>query len=341
MENQPPTEEAKPSLLPVDAAIYIGFWSRCKALALDFLFIEILFWALLAAFLPIGTESQLWNWVDIGVLWLYFSLMEGSPWQATLGKLAVHIKVVDNHGHRTGLGRALWRNFLNRALPILAYAMALRQMQTSSGIPVDMLAFAVFFVGYMMVDWTARRQTLYDKLAGTFVVLKTTTQSNQPLPWYGRWVSNTARILNTPIPGTSMRKPNNSRWKNTALSFFILAVGLYFIMVIHAENDYARRAWVAEMLDRTDALKTEIVQQGCQPGSRPPPDQKITAIEVGSDQHGTCTITVTLGKFQGVATPLNGGKLTLTGDNAGNWVCSSSLPDNYLPEECRPLPGGG
>ena len=43
--------------------------------------------------------------------WLYYSLLESSAWQATLGKKALGLEVTDLDGNRIGFGRATGRFF--------------------------------------------------------------------------------------------------------------------------------------------------------------------------------------------------------------------------------------
>ena len=74
-------------------------------------------------------------------LWLlYASVLESSRLQATLGKLAMFIRVVDDEGSRTTLLRAFARNALKliSALPLC--------------------------IGYLMSGWTPRKQALHDIL---------------------------------------------------------------------------------------------------------------------------------------------------------------------------------
>ena len=78
--------------------------------------------------------------------WLYFALMESSPWQATLGKKAFRLRVTDLEGHRINLGRATLRH-LGKIL---------------SGLTL--------FLGYVMAGFTVRKQALHDILAGCLVV---------------------------------------------------------------------------------------------------------------------------------------------------------------------------
>ena len=78
--------------------------------------------------------------------WLYFALLESSAWQATLGKMALGIRVTDLHGQRISLPRALGR-----------YG-------------VKIISFLIVFIGVLMVAWTARKQGLHDKAAATLVL---------------------------------------------------------------------------------------------------------------------------------------------------------------------------
>lgn len=79
-------------------------------------------------------------------LWLlYTSVLESSRLQATLGKLAMFIRVADDEGRRVTLPRALARNALKL---ISAFPLC---------------------IGYLMAGWTAKKQALHDMLAGCTV----------------------------------------------------------------------------------------------------------------------------------------------------------------------------
>lgn len=80
------------------------------------------------------------------VAWLYFAACESSPWQATIGKLALGIRVTDLQGRRIGFAHALGR-----------YGAKL-------------VSFLVLFIGVLMVAWTPRKQGLHDLMAGTLVL---------------------------------------------------------------------------------------------------------------------------------------------------------------------------
>ena len=80
------------------------------------------------------------------VSWLYFALMEASARGATLGKMALGIKVTDLNGGRISFGRASGRFF------------------------GKILSGAIFYIGYFMAGFTARKQALHDMLAGCLVI---------------------------------------------------------------------------------------------------------------------------------------------------------------------------
>ena len=82
------------------------------------------------------------------VYFLYYTLMESSKWQGTLGKKIMNVQVAKAEGGRISFGRAAGR-FLAKSFlsPIL-------------------------MIGYIMAFFTERRQALHDMLAGTIVVKK-------------------------------------------------------------------------------------------------------------------------------------------------------------------------
>jgi len=147
--------------LPEGEAIHAGFWRRYAAFTIDYLIL----------FIPLGLLGIA---PLVGPLighWLYNAMMESSGWQATLGKRAMGLKVVDAHGGRISFGRATGRYFS------------------------QFLSAFTFCVGYMMAGWTGRKQALHDLIASTFVVFNAVDPSQPlpaerpPMPWYG-WVVN-------------------------------------------------------------------------------------------------------------------------------------------------------
>jgi len=80
--------------------------------------------------------------------WLYFALMESSKNQATLGKLALGLKVTDMEGNRISFARATGRYF------------------------GKIISGMILYVGYFMAGFTEKKQALHDMLAGCLVVRK-------------------------------------------------------------------------------------------------------------------------------------------------------------------------
>lgn len=79
---------------------------------------------------------------------LYYTLMEASKYQATVGKLALGLKVTDSSGGKLDFGKAL-----------------IRQLgKIVSGI--------ILMIGYIMAGFTEKKQALHDMIAGTLVVKK-------------------------------------------------------------------------------------------------------------------------------------------------------------------------
>ena len=84
----------------------------------------------------------------------YFAGMESSASQATLGKMAVGIKVTDDRGQRLTFGHALGRWF------------------------AAALSYITLYVGFLMAAFTDRKRALHDMVAGTLVVDKWAYTSN-------------------------------------------------------------------------------------------------------------------------------------------------------------------
>ncbi len=78
--------------------------------------------------------------------WLYFTLLESSTVQATLGKAVIGIRVTDEQGRRISLLRANARYW------------------------AKILSVITLGFGYLMAGFTRRKQALHDMVAGTLVV---------------------------------------------------------------------------------------------------------------------------------------------------------------------------
>jgi uncharacterized RDD family membrane protein YckC len=92
--------------------------------------------------------------------WLYFALLESSPWQATLGKKFFGLYVTDEQGHRITFWRASRRFFSGRFV---------------LGIPLIGLPY--FTVSCLCAGLTSRKQALHDSISGCLVLRKDEDQS--------------------------------------------------------------------------------------------------------------------------------------------------------------------
>jgi len=149
---------------PITTPHYGGFWIRVAASLMDtlLLFAASFPMRLLSgsAITLLGMDSQmpvhemllLRRWVRIGVgfaiSWAYKAGMESSAYQATLGKLAMRLKVTDLEGNRVSLARATAR-FFSKGLSTLTLG-----------------------TGYLMVGFDAQKRGLHDRIAGTLVMYR-------------------------------------------------------------------------------------------------------------------------------------------------------------------------
>jgi uncharacterized RDD family membrane protein YckC len=143
---------------------YAGFWRRFLAFWIDWVIWVVavtLLGGILGGFIGVGiaiaggtVDSERVANDAVGplyvlsyvVLWLYYTICEASPWQATPGKLALGIRVSDLSGHRIGWGRANAR-FWSKLLSSLLLG-----------------------IGFLVIAFTERKQGLHDMIAATLVV---------------------------------------------------------------------------------------------------------------------------------------------------------------------------
>lgn len=137
---------------------YVGFWYRVLAAIIDGVVTGIggaIVGAVVGAILgvTIGTDNKAMLIIQIVsqllgfiINWIYSATMESSSQQATLGKMAIGVRVTDLAGNRLSFGRATGRFF------------------------GKLLSSLIIGIGYLMVGWTEKKQGLHDIVAGTLVV---------------------------------------------------------------------------------------------------------------------------------------------------------------------------
>lgn len=152
--------------------IYGGFWIRFVAFIIDSIIIDFLEFIIILPILGAfgvsigGLEGlrNMENWTDIALVsliagvsgtliiislvvqWLYYALMHSSKWQATLGKRAVGLKVVD--------GNDLRINFTTASLRFLG----------------KIVSSMILCIGFIMAAFSVKKQALHDMIASTYVI---------------------------------------------------------------------------------------------------------------------------------------------------------------------------
>jgi len=141
-----PASDQSTDLFTSEPVTYAGFWERFAAAFIDGLIIGAGTFFLSYS---IGKPDELIgidDFLSLIISWLYAALQESSAAQATIGKRALGIKVTDMNGQRISFGQATGRHF----------------GKYISGL--------ILLIGYLMMLWDDKKQTLHDKMAGTLVV---------------------------------------------------------------------------------------------------------------------------------------------------------------------------
>ena len=150
------------------AVVYGGFWRRLWSHLIDRFILGVVFMPVgFMVFVPmLATRSGGWTDTDLPAeaitaflgatltvaflallgSWFYYALMQSSSRQATLGQLALGLRVTDLEGRRVSFARASGRHF------------------------ATVLTGLTFGIGYLIMLFTTRKQTLHDLVAGTVVV---------------------------------------------------------------------------------------------------------------------------------------------------------------------------
>lgn len=162
----PPAWPSQPQAIDTIApGPYGGFWIRFVAYLIDGLVLAIAAGVIVAIFVAFailtGVEHDseepspeiifgtvLMILALIVINWLYEALMTSSPRGATLGKMAIGVRIVRADGAQLSFGRATARHFLKVMIT-----------------PLVPLA-----IGYLMAAFTARKRALHDVLADTLVL---------------------------------------------------------------------------------------------------------------------------------------------------------------------------
>ncbi len=143
-------------------AAYAGFWLRLIAYVIDCVLlgiaagITVLGPLLQHAGIPLDNPWALLNTVNRQIIainllllmasWLYWALLESSPWQATVGKKLLGLYVTDLQGKRLTFARASARFF------------------------GKIVSNFTLLIGYLMAGFTGKKQALHDTMSGSLVL---------------------------------------------------------------------------------------------------------------------------------------------------------------------------
>jgi uncharacterized RDD family membrane protein YckC len=136
---------------------YAGFWKRVAATIIDGIITTIGGFVIgfVFGFVMVAGRTDdpavlegMGNILGLILGWVYFAVMESSPTQGTLGKMALGIKVTDLEGNKIGFGKATGRYF------------------------GKIISTLILSIGFIMVAFTQKKQGLHDMMAGCLVVNK-------------------------------------------------------------------------------------------------------------------------------------------------------------------------
>lgn len=112
---------------------YSGFWTRFGAYVIDIVILAIIatgvHTVLMASYEGYNGDLSregytIYILLVFLIYWLYFTLQESSDFQATIGKRAVKIKVVNSEGNKITFGQAAIRNIL-KDIPVIGFICVL------------------------------------------------------------------------------------------------------------------------------------------------------------------------------------------------------------------------
>ncbi|CAN5916932.1 RDD family protein [soil metagenome] len=146
----PPVWDAGPA---GDAQVaYGGFWIRLVAYLIDAILLTIV-GGVLGSIFGFSLWDADWedydptlNLVSVVIGWLYFALLESSERGATVGKMALGLRVVTGAGQRLSFMTASGRYF------------------------AKIVSALIFFIGFIMIGFTERKRGLHDMIADTLVI---------------------------------------------------------------------------------------------------------------------------------------------------------------------------
>ncbi|MDE2838409.1 MAG: RDD family protein [Chloroflexota bacterium] len=147
---------------------YASRLQRFIAFVIDFIILAVILGILTAigiiefALTEEGEFSRIDNLIQALIVVAYFVILTVA-FGATLGKMALGMRVVDGNGNKAGAGPVLIREVIARAVGALLTVV----VGASIG---QLVGIAVVVIIVIMILFDEKRQGLHDKIGGTFVV---------------------------------------------------------------------------------------------------------------------------------------------------------------------------
>jgi len=279
--------------------VYAGFWRRAAAYLVDSIVLlipNVILAMALQSREPASTLAQFAMW------WLYKSLMESGPRQATLGKMALGIKVADANGGRISFGRATGRFF------------------------AFLLSTLLLCIGLLMAAFTRKKRGLHDLIAGTLVVRGTAqpaeiVEGSGTMPLTaGVWA---AIVFFMFIPLTGI-----------LAAIAIPAYSDYLIRAKMMEAVHEGSELRSDAAREIAAYKADPAAGGGASHDVTPKSQYITRIVIDKPARAI-DVTVDGHKMGASLGPAPRIRWIVAEDGA-TWSCQGAgVPDKYLPTYCR------
>jgi uncharacterized RDD family membrane protein YckC len=145
-------QKVKEGVLTSGALAYAGFWIRFLAWFIDSIILQIVFIPL-RFFAPTNPEDPAmvmrYIFLAVGIQFLItasYRIFFVGKWGATIGKMALRLKVVRADGRQVSYGRACGRYF------------------------AEMLSGMILLIGYIMAAFDEQKRSLHDRICDTRVI---------------------------------------------------------------------------------------------------------------------------------------------------------------------------
>ncbi len=297
------------------SAEYANFGVRLVAFLLDRTIISVaafaLAWLLAMMISNSGSETVAYTFSFVLLFMIvlgpiYYSVLESSAQQATLGKRIVGIKVVDLNGHRLSFTHALGR--------------------TLSGIISGLIPLAI---GYLTAAFTQRKQAVHDMIASTLVV--TAQSASGAVPGNEKNGGTPASTIAVVVIAV--------------VFFLIVIIGILAAIAIPQYQDYTVRARLVSVMATTRSV-TPKVDLFFAENNRPPKDMQELGVTLSAEESKyikSIQIDQRTGQVIARVTGLpnvEGMRLLFTPSEVGApdsvWRChSEEIPAKNLPPTCR------